>query len=640
MRFYFFIFTVFILLAVPVEAQVADTVKLDEIEIRASRIYVAERYQPISISRIDSSQIQIYSSSNISNLLESFAPVHVRTNGPGGLATISQRGFSPSQTQVLWNGFQLNHAMLGLTDLSTIPAFAVEQIKVASGNGNTSFGDKGGGTVAIKTRRPQNEIGFSQSIGSFGQSISEAYAGGGFGNWTVGLTTGVENSSNNFTYSKREFSNEAGGFINVEKKRENNKLKAETGILSVDWQKKLQHFSTIVWAHDMHNEIPGSINGLSPMAYQNDAYLRWMSRYSTNIKNQRIAGKIYLNRQDLDFINPASNINSISTNSSLLGDIELRSTLHPNLQLISAVQIGWSKVEASDYSGSPERSQFTVQLNPVWHLLNPVHTYGGFRFDYYSDFEDAYSANMGLNIELFKDVLFLKGQVSRNFIAPTFNDLYWPALGNPDIKPETNFKYETGLLVEITRDIIQNSMELTYYDGRVEDGIRWLPGNDGRSRPQNLEELRLWGFEVRENLTVKLVDFRFNLQAMLMHSLAELTEPRFEGDQAINKQLRYTPKWQAKGSAMLSWKNFSTLFSYNFTDERFSSADHSSPFDPLPAYRHATLNASYQVEWNGFRFIPQLSVQNLLDEEYSVIRDYPMPGKSYQFKLTIKYKLK
>jgi outer membrane cobalamin receptor len=619
--------------------QVADTLELGEVDVQASRIYVAEGYQPVSISGIDSARIRSFSTGNISELLESFAPVHVRSNGPGGLATASQRGYSPSQTQVLWNGFQLNHAMLGLTDLSLIPSFAVEQVSISSGNGNTSFGDRGGGTVAFRTRQQQNEVGVSQAIGAFGQSITEAQAGITFGKWSLGVITGYENSANDFDYSAREFSNEAGGIVEVQKKRENNKLEAKTGILSASWRGKDQMFSTVIWAHDMYNEIPGSINGRTPQAYQEDAFLRWMSQYSRRISNHKLTGKLYFNRQQLDFINPANSIHSLSTSATLMGDVELRSTLNPELQLISALQFGQSWVEATDYSGFPQRSQFTAQINPIWHLLDPVHLYGGFRLDYYSDFEEAYSANAGFNVEVVDDLLYLKGQLSRNYIAPTFNDLYWPDLGDPDLKAETNLKYEAGILIEHDWSIARNSFEITYYDGNIEDGIRWLPGSDGRFRPQNLEELRLWGFEVKEEIMLNVQEFTLSLQGMLLHTQAEITQPRFDGDQAVGKQLRYTPEWQVKASAVFAWRDLSALFSYNFTDERFSSADHSSPFDPLPDYEQSAFGASYNLIYKNHRIRPQFSIQNLFDEEYSVIQGYPMPGRSTQFKLSINYKL-
>ncbi len=638
MRLLLFI-TVFISFSSAFAQTQPDTVILKEITVKATRIHQPLLKQPISVTTINSIKIDALSGGTISEVLNAHAPVYVRTNGPGGLSTLSQRGYSSSQTQILWNGFQLNHSMLGLTDLSLIPAFAVGQITVASGNGNTSFGEKGGGTVALQTKEPENELGVSQTIGSFNKSITETYAGVHLGKWSFSLVTGLEKSDNNFGYSTREFNNEAGGFITVRKQRSNNEVSSKTGILSIGWKEHQKNFISTFWLYDASNNIPGGISSPSPQASQEDSYFRWMSRFTTTTFGQKLTSKLYVNRQKLDFFNPASNIDSRSTSNSVIGDVELLSELHQTLDLVSSLQIGHSYVNASDYSGKADRSQFSLQTHPHWQPVERVNLYGGLRFDYYSDFKEAYSASFGTNIEILTDHLFLKGQISRNFVAPTFNDLYWPGLGNPDLNPETNIKYETGLLLDQMFSGFAHSTELTLYDGIVEEGIRWLPIGGSDFRPVNLESARLFGFEIKENLQFWSRDFHLDLQTTLLHTKATLTEPRFEGDRAEDKQLRYTPEWQLKASAFLKWKSLVSVFSYNFTEERFSSADHQSPFDPLPSYEEATWSTSIKIKKGNFGISPQFTVQNLFDEDYVVILDYPMPGRNYQLKLTINYKL-
>ncbi len=638
-----FLLTIFLLTGVLSQngqaQQVADTLDLGEFNIKATRVYVSDSHQPVAISRVDSSLIQSISLGTASEVLQNYAPVHVRSNGPGGLATFSIRGYSPSQTQVLWNGFELNHAMLGLTDLSLIPTFAMEQIEVASGSGNTSFGGKGGGTVAIKTRQPNSEAGLSQAIGSFGQKVTEGFVGVKVGKWNISFIGGLENSENDFTYQIREFNAEAGGVIDVNKKRTNNALTSQTGILSVSRKDENHTFSSTLWTHNMENEIPGGINSLTPQAHQDDSFLRWMSRYKTRISRHKIEAKLYVNRQKLDFFNSPANINSRSTTTSVIADIELQTSFAPNFQLISAVQVGQSQVKANEYSGSPQRTQLSTQVNPIWQILPQVHLYGGFRADYYSDFNEAFSANTGLNIEIIKNTLFVKAQAGRNFVAPTFNDLFWPELGKPDLKPETNLKYEGSVLFNVGDENLENALEFTLYDGSVSNGIRWLPGADGQSRPQNIEHLRLWGYEVREEAELSLGSVNAKVWGMFLHSLAEIEKPRFADDKAVNKQLRYTPKNQLKAGMQLGFKNLNTNFSYHFTDKRFSSADHSSPFDPMPAYRQLNWSGSYRLDIQSLTFIPKIGIQNITDEKYAVIKGYPMPGRSFQCNLTVKITL-
>lgn len=638
MRFLFFL--VFLYGGSVLAQTPPDTVVLKEIFVQASRVQKSALDQPISVSYIDSSTLDFLSAGNLSEALTAYAPVFVRTNGPGGLSTLSQRGYSSSQTQVLWNGFQLNHAMLGLTDLSLIPSSAIQEIAVVSGSGNSSFGEKGGGSVVLNTKNPVNKIGFAQSIGSYNSLVSESFGGVEVGAWKLSLFTTFEKADNDFTYLTREFSNEAGGFIDVEKRRENNESSSKTGILNASWKRDQKEFFSTLWVYDASNNIPGGISSLSPRAFQDDSYFRFLNRYSTTLFGNRLTSKLYVNRQKLDFINPSSDINSLSTSNSLSGDVELRTNPAKNIELITSTQFGYSLVDASDYSGTATRTQLSVQAHPVWQPINSVTLFGGLRIDYYSDFKEAFSANFGANIQLVENRVVLKSQVSRNFVAPTFNDLYWPGLGNPDLNPEENLNLEAGVVFQQVAKRVLHSLELTGYTGTVNDGIRWLPGNDGLTRPENLEEIRLSGFEIKDRFTVLFNDLSIEINSILLHSLATLQKPRFEGDRAEGKQLRYTPEWILKLNSKVTWRSFATMFLWNFTEERYSTADHSSPFDPLPSYSEASWIGYTTIRKGGFQFTPQFSIRNLLDEEYSVIRDYPMPGRNYQIKLSIKYQFK
>ena len=76
--------------------------------------------------------------------------------------------------------------------------------------------------------------------------------------------------------------------------------------------------------------------------------------------------------------------------------------------------------------------------------------------NYNTDYGANYSAELGFNTELVKEQLFLKVNAAVNYVAPTFNDLYWPGLGNPELEIEEvvkmevrcciNLKFRTGAL--------------------------------------------------------------------------------------------------------------------------------------------------------------------------------------------------
>ncbi|MEO1022418.1 MAG: TonB-dependent receptor plug domain-containing protein [Bacteroidota bacterium] len=615
-------------------AQVTDSLTLDEIRISATRIYTADRYQPVSVSRVDSGFIRTFPAFNAAEVLAARGPIFVRSNGLGGLATFSQRGYSSSQTQVLWNGFQLNHPMLGLTDLSIIPASILGNVTIASGNGSSAFGDRGGGTVAL-TERTVDGTEASVTTGSFGLTQTEIGVSGGDDRLRASVYAVNTARDNDFTYTINEFSNEAGGFIDVERQREHNRVEQTSLIANLAYQEGESSFISSVWASRNENQIPGSIQ--SPdSSFQFDEYLRWMNAYQTRINEQHtITAKAYLNRQTLDFFDPSSDIESTSLTTSVLAEAEVKSKLSNTTEVISVVQAGYLAAESSNFGVIRDRTQFALGLQLIQEPVRRFRMYSSARFDHFSDFDGALSGSFGLNLELLPNILFLKGQVSRNFIAPTFNDLYWPGLGNPDIQPETNIKAEGSLLVRTVSRFTSASLEFTAYTGFVDGAIRWLPGGDGLFRPDNLESLSLRGFEVKSELAHRTGDARFSWFGEVYRNVAIIDEPRFEGDLAEGNQLIYTPEWLLKSGLGISYRVLSSQFTYAWTGERFSSSDHQSIFDPLGVYEVSNWTTSLRLPVGLMVFTPQFGLYNVFDERYQVILNFPDAGRNWMARLTL-----
>src|SRR5690625_769297 len=85
-----------------------DTLQLDEIVIRSTRLPAPPRYQPVAVRKLDSLTHGHLDRKSVSELLSRYSSLFIQDNGPGAMATLSQRGLSPSQTQVLWEGFPIN----------------------------------------------------------------------------------------------------------------------------------------------------------------------------------------------------------------------------------------------------------------------------------------------------------------------------------------------------------------------------------------------------------------------------------------------------------------------------------------------------------------------------------------------------
>ncbi|WP_249963678.1 TonB-dependent receptor domain-containing protein, partial [Histophilus somni] len=94
---------------------------------------------------------------------------------------------------------------------------------------------------------------------------------------------------------------------------------------------------------------------------------------------------------------------------------------------------------------------------------------GGIRYDHNSQFGNVATYNLGASYEILPD-LVLRSSYATGFRAPTFNDLYYPLSGNPDLNPEKSGSYELGLNWRIGA---RTSLDMAFYDTRLKQGISW-----------------------------------------------------------------------------------------------------------------------------------------------------------------------
>src|ERR1700752_1893080 len=137
------------LFAVHVHAQDTSTHVLNEAVILQNRYDV----KPIGYksSAPDSFVKQQFNGFSLSDLLSFNSSFFVKSYGGNGIATTSIRGGTSAHSTVNWNGFTINSAMIGQSDLSILPAFFFDDVTTVYG-GNASLGGSGsiGGTVFLK----------------------------------------------------------------------------------------------------------------------------------------------------------------------------------------------------------------------------------------------------------------------------------------------------------------------------------------------------------------------------------------------------------------------------------------------------------------------------------------------------------
>jgi iron complex outermembrane receptor protein len=605
---------------------VSDTLSLGKITIQATRNFTEKDQEPVKTIRFSSDDLKLFTGNSITDILEQYSLAGVRNYGIGGLATVSQRGYTPVQTQILMNGFYINDPMNGLIDFSLIPSNFLHSMELSAGNSSSAYGNAAaGGTIYLDTSHKHSGISVWQTIGSFGNMVTGVSTGLNKGNWHAGAMFQMKDSDNDYSFT-------ADG---NESTREHNSLESLNLMVNGGYTSGRLSFNTTLWMYDVENQAPGSLQFPSVTAVQTDEALRWMNRLAYQSGNLLIEGGVYLASTKQVYSDEAFAFESKNNTNTLSFDLLGRYDMNENLRITQVATFSNTSAETSNYGGEVSQITAGYQLNPVWKVNDRLRLFSGIRYDYYETAGDAVSASLGANYSIVDDRLIVRGQLSRNFVAPTFNDLYWVPSGNPGLKAETNRKGEIGLLHRASADFMTLESDITLFAGRHFDGVRWLfDADQGFFRAQNIDEIYSRGVELTSRQFWSTgSDFRFGTSAGIIYNRSTIEADAFEDDRTVGKQLVYTPELRWNAGIDMQYRSVRLGLNYHVTGERYSSQDHSSAADPLDSFGVLNLFVNANIDAGVGKLNINTSVRNLLDEQYQFINGYPMPGRYVQLTL-------
>lgn len=629
MRFISLFIVVWALLSANLFSQVVtDTLEMKEITVTSTRYRVPVIRQPSHTVLIDSARLAQNYGQSLGESLSRYSSIFVRSNAPGAISIASFRGFGGEQTRVLWEGMPINHSMLGLVDLSLLQTNAFSGVEVSPGSASSSYGSGISGSIALRSSLNTKEIIAGQTLGSNSNYITFGKLGLGIGHWTFGLSGSIQQNKNDYKYFDRNTQQ-------VENRKhaefDNNQLQ-----LQASWKRESTRFESKFWYLKSDHQIPENVFVGPGTARQYDAAYRWINAFHVRTGKIQHDFKTYLAQTELDYFDSNRDIESVSTGREWNTEWQSSVYISQKFLLTNVVSAHFTEVETNNYIDKKYRSVFSDQLLVELNPIDELGVFPSIRIDRYNDFGFALSPSLGLNYHLLKDKLFLHAQGSRNFRAPTFNDLYWPQGGNEDLDPETAIKIEAG--VGITNDWIGiGDHDLTFFRSDISNGIRWTPGSSAFFQAQNYLSLLSYGVEWTSSKNIELGSYKLSISQNSSFTRSTIDEPRFDGDAAVNNQLPYVPRWKSSGAISVEKSKFRGSLFGNWVGERFST-EQNNLRNPEPSYFIIDASLSYLLSINSTEMKLNLQVNNVLNEEYEVVRLYPQPLRNFLITLTIKQK--
>ena len=215
----------------------------------------------------------------------------------------------------------------------------------------------------------------------------------------------------------------------------------------------------------------------------------------------------------------------------------------------------------------------------------------------------AFSPNgsLGLIYTPIKD-LDLKASVSYAERFPTFSELYWPFMSNPDLKTERGINGELGYAFNNSRVELEGS----FFVRDIYQGIIW---DSVTSKPQNIDHSLYLGTEQTVSVAImKDLDFSASYQ---YNKSFDLSGPYTIAD---NVELWNVRKHTAKAALTYTYESI----------EAYLDAQYLGKTQSLDSVLLLNLSVSWQATDQLRTYV---AIDNLLNTEYELTSGgYPMPG--------------
>jgi outer membrane receptor protein involved in Fe transport len=338
-----------------------------------------------------------------------------------------------------------------------------------------------------------------------------------------------------------------------------------------------------------------------------------------------------------DYADPGILLNGIPLSSSGINrqfqiTPELRYTGSPTLTGTLGADLGNASYRGTDLSNADRR--YVGVFASTQHNLSlgsgipfDLNIFPSLRYDSFSDVEGDLSPRIGVNLGLVQvPEIRIRSSYGKSFRAPTFNDLYWIAGGNPDLKPERSLSLDAGILASVEWNGVW-TLDGSYFNINTKDRIIWAPTSGTYWSPKNISEVRSSGFELEG--TWRGFDGLLTLAANATWTDARKTSQDYEGDPSQDKQLIYVPAQTFNVSATVQTGGVrfyveNLWVSYRYTTETNDKF--------LPSYSVTSAALAYRLPVGLFRLLLKAEATNIFDTQYQVLALYPMPTR--EFRLT------
>ncbi|MDL2283127.1 TonB-dependent receptor [Odoribacter sp. OttesenSCG-928-G04] len=598
---------------------------------------------------------------NLADAVRRFAGVSVKDyGGIGGLKTVSIRNLGANHTAVSYDGVVVSNCQAGQIDIGRFSLDNVETLSLAVGQENNIFQparmQASAGVLSIKTVNPtfrqDRNYGLQAKVkaGSFGMiNPSLRYIQKLTDKIRISLDGNYLRADGTYPFTL------TNGSLVTKEKRYNSDI--ETWHAEANLYCRLNDSSSLnVKAYYFTSErgLPGSITLYNPeqkerlwdqnlftqVHYDNYFSARWALKaqlkynYSWNKyedHNLKYIGGVQTDRHEQQeyyatltgLFQPLSGLSL-----SLATDVAYNTLKSNVMEKESPVRY----TSQSAFSLLYNTSLFTVQ----GALLG---TYVRDELDVEEGTKNRHRLTpvLSMTIRPWKnESLHFRILYKNTFRVPTFNDLYYLRMGNRDLKPELAREYNVGITWggQIHSFIDYLNMTLDGYLNEVEDKIVavpttyiWKMKNLGKVRISGLDATMATGIPLTKDIYLRLTG------AYTYQKAIDITDPNAK---TYKKQIQYAPVHSGNGAINIEMPWINISYTVLGVGKRYFLPQNIKA-NEIDGYVEHTAAVYRTFTLKPCEVRLQAELVNFTNEQYDIIKYYPMAGRSFRLSATINF---
>ncbi len=649
-----------------VQAQrlVADTdtiSRLSEVVITAER----KRESIIPPQVIEKANLEKLNSLSIADAMRYFSGVQIKDyGGVGGIKTINIRSMGSQHVGIFYDGIELSNAQNGQIDLGQYSLSNMEAIELYNGQKGgllqpaKDFGSSG--TVYLRTRRPIFNEGSKQNIhvtyktGSF-DLINPAIL------WEQRL--GLKNSislSSEYIYSSGKYKfryrrinplthKVAYDTVAIRQNGDINALRLEATLFGAFVGGK---YYVKTYNYISNRGIPGAIvnNVWRRGERMSDANSFVQTSYEQTITNnyrlKAIAKYAYYYTHYVNNDPTTIQIDNQFHQQEAYFSLSQSLQLTPHWYASLAYDYQWNKLNSDirDFVW-PQRNSHLLAASTT--LSFPwIDVQGSLLATFINDYTKVLAHKPKFRVVTpallatfypFVDNKFrIDAFYKRSFRMPTFNDLYYTDIGNSKLLPERtqqfnltvsyNQPWEYGIIRGI-------ELSASGYYNRVNDKIVAYPkGQQFRWTMLNLGKVDIKGTELAFTLHTQLLK-DIVARIYLQYTFQRAIDITSATNSYYRHQIPYIPLHSGSATCWFNYKQWQLNYSFIYVGERYNQRENTIYNYSQPWYT-SDISLSYNYVFNNKHKVRvQFEANNLFNQQYDVIINYPMPGRSFRLTL-------